>query len=51
MTIMDKLEAAAKAGANVTVHWYYDEEDRQHDGNWVKSWARTWRQPRSIWKR
>ena len=27
MTIMDKLEAAAKAGANVTVHWYYDEED------------------------
>lgn len=27
MMLMDKLEAAAKNGASVEVHWFYDKED------------------------
>ena len=27
MMLMDKLDAAAKNGASVDIHWYYDTED------------------------
>ena len=27
MMLMDKLDAAAKKGASVNIHWYYDTED------------------------